>query len=62
MKETGDAKNLTDTNFSKNLLEIVNKILVAASQIHHIPTNFWFNHKNIYNLFESTICEFYAER
>ena len=55
-------KNEENLHFSKNLLEIVNKGLTASSDLSHLPKDFWLNNQNIYQLIESCICDFYAEK
>jgi hypothetical protein len=49
-------------HFSKNLLDILNKALAASSDLSHLPKDFWLNNQNVYQLIESCICDFYAEK
>jgi hypothetical protein len=69
----GDIKlNFTSSNmnkennlhFTRNLLEILNKAFVASSSSasSHLSEKFWFNNQHVYQLIESCICDFYAER
>lgn len=60
-----DAKksmNKTRIHFSKNLLEIFNKLLITSTKLRGADSNFWFNNSKVYKLLETSICDYYLER
>ena len=52
----------SETHFSKNLLEIFNKLIVSASLITDNDANCLINSNRVYKLLEVCLCDFYIER
>jgi len=50
-------------HFSKNLLEIINKLINTLSHLEEQgDSKSWLNNSKIYRILEVCICEFYLER
>ncbi len=55
-------QNESGLHFSKTLLQIFNKSLSESSTLNRLPTDFWLTNKNVYQLLETGLCDYYIER
>jgi hypothetical protein len=57
-----DSDELLTFHFTKSLLDILNKLIIASSYSNKLSTKCWLNNKNVYKVTEACVCEYYAER